>query len=195
MAIASIVEGRGEAKSLPSLLSMLLSRLEAHDIYPVDPILVHRQKVVKPGELEEAIAWAVRKRKNVGAILVLLDADDDCPAKLAPKLVERAKNSTHLPVKVVLAKREFEAWFLGCKESFRGFMGIAEDAVSEAVPEEEPDPKGLLKRNMRGTKYAASVHQADFVRKMNIDLCRESCPSFDKLIRDVQDLVGKAREV
>jgi hypothetical protein len=193
--IASIVEGHGEVKSVPSLLTLILNTLGIHDIYALDPMRVHRQEVVKPGQLEQKIKVLVATRRNVGAILVLLDADEDCPAELAPALLDRAGKNTHLPVRVVLARREFEAWFLGCTEPFRGFMGIPDNAVAPEDPEEERDAKGRLERNMHGASYSSKVDQVRFVKRMDLDACRQHCRSFDKLFRDVQALVNAIGEV
>jgi hypothetical protein len=84
---------------------------------------VKRNKVVREGELERAITQAVRDRPGVAAVIVILDADDDCPAELGGLLLNRSVTATDKPVGVVLAKREFEAWFLGAKESLRGKRG------------------------------------------------------------------------
>ncbi|MGB6064526.1 MAG: DUF4276 family protein [Desulfomonilaceae bacterium] len=187
--IVAIVEGHGDANSVPVLLSRILRFMNVDTVHPDKPIRQKRQQIVKKGELEKAIVeLAMKKRKNVGAILVLLDADKDCPATLGPALLMRAKQATHLPVAVVLAKREFEAWFLGCIESFRGFKGIPADAEAPENPE-TLGGKGQFKRFCKGIKYAPSVYQAEFARRIDVSLCRERCPSFDKLLRDVEALV------
>lgn len=110
MAVLPIVEGHAETESVPVLLRRL-------GIPCVRPFRVKRNKIVKPGELESAITFATMDRTGVTAVLVLLDADDDCPAALAPALLERARAVSPLPVSVVFAVREFEAWFLGGLES------------------------------------------------------------------------------
>ena len=53
------------------------------------PFRIKRNKIVQKGELERAINYGIRNRENIGAILVLLDADDDCPAFLGPQLKNR----------------------------------------------------------------------------------------------------------
>ncbi len=193
--IVAIVEGHGDANSVPVLLSRILRLMNVYTVHPdSQPIRQKRQKIVKEGELEKAIELAMKKRRNVGAILILLDADDDCPALLGPGLLRRAQDATHLPVAVVLAKREFEAWFLGSLESSRGFMGIPTDAVTPDYPE-TLSGKGRLERLCQSTNYKSSVHQVEFVRLMNLSRCRDLCPSFDKLWRDVEALVNAAAPV
>ncbi len=187
--IVAIVEGYGDVKSVPVLLSRILRFMKVYTVHPdQEPIRQKRQGIVKEGKLEEAIEMAMKKRKNVGAILVLLDADKDCPAKLGPELLRRAKHATRLPVAVVLAKREFEAWFLGSMESYRGFMGIRADAAAPENPE-MVGAKGRIEGLCQGMQYTPSVHQAEFASRMDVSRCRERCPSFDKLLRDVEALV------
>jgi len=118
---------------------------------------------------------------------VLLDADRDCPAGLGPDLLTRARNATGLPVSVVLAKMEFEAWLFGSLESCRGFMGVPDDAVAPENP--EAMGKGRLQGICKPANYKSTVHQVEFVRGMDIDACRSRCPSFDKLCRDLEALV------
>jgi hypothetical protein len=192
-AIVTIVEGHGEVAAVEALLAKIIAVWDEPAVHVVRPLRKHRDEVVQPEKLEQAIQLAIRLKKNAAAILVLLDADDACPAKLGPELHERARKVTHLPVAVVLAKREFEAWFLGCKESFRGFMGIPDDAAAPEDPE-GLDAKSRLRRNMGGAKYNPRLHQVRFVRKMGFDLCRERCPSFDKLLRDVEYLVSEMKK-
>ena len=105
-----------------------------------------------------------------------------------PELLSRARNATGLHVSVVLAKMEFESWFLACLESFRGFMGVPEDAVALENP--EALGKGRLEGICKPVNYKSTVHQVEFVRCMDIAACRERCPSFDKLCRDLEALVN-----
>jgi hypothetical protein len=190
VAILAIVEGQSEEASVPELLRRILhERLGSFNVQVAKPFRVKRNRIVKPGELERAIKQGVRTRADIAAVLVILDADDDCPAELAPQLLRRVAGETHLPASVVLAKREFEAWFLGCLESFRGFQSIPQDAVSPDHPETD-DAKGALKKLTGQDRYNTAVDQVRFVQEMNFDLCRERCPSFDKLLRDIECLAS-----
>jgi hypothetical protein len=188
--ILTIVEGQSEEKSVPVLLRRILhERLKVFDIEVPRPLRAPRQLVAKEGELEKKVKHGVRDRDNVAAVLVILDADHDCPAELGPGLLRRAQSQTSLPVAVVLAKRELEAWFLGCLDAYRGFHGVPDDAVFRGNPEED-DAKGALKKLTRPHRYDTVVDQVRFVDKMDMDRCRERCPSFHKLLRDVECLVA-----
>jgi hypothetical protein len=68
--------------------------------------------------------------------LVLLDADDDCPAELGPKIQDRARQVVpHRSVSVVLANREYEAWFLAAAGSLHGQRGFAFECPPGFEPE------------------------------------------------------------
>jgi hypothetical protein len=188
-AILAIVEGKSEEKSVPVLLRRVLhERMQVFDVQVPRPFRVGRGKVVKTGELERAVKQGLRTRSNVAGVLVIMDADEDCPAELAPQLLSRARNQTHLPVSVVLAKREFEAWFMGCLEAYRGFQTIPTDAVAPKNAEDD-DAKGALQKITRLDKYRTATDQVKFVERLDFDLCSKRCPSFAKLLRDVEELV------
>ena len=185
MNILPIVEGQSEVESVPILIRRLLDMRELCSIGVCKPFRVKRNQVVKDERLEAAIQVAIRNRIDVGAILVLLDADDDCPKELGPNLLSRSKKITDLPVSVTIAKRELECWFLGAKESLRGHRGIKEDAESPQNPE-EIDGKGGLKRNMiHGSKYLEVDDQPAFAQRFDLTLASQKCPSLERFIREI----------
>jgi hypothetical protein len=97
-------------------------------------------------------------------------------------------------VSVVIARREYEAWFLADAESLRGFRGVRPDLDAPDSPESIADAKKWLIRNMtRGQPYSPTKHQASFSDRIRIDVVRRRSPSFDKLCRDVQRLVETIR--
>ena len=190
LAIAAIVEGHAEVESVPLLLRRIIAQLGVSDIQVARPFRVKRNRVVKQGELERAISQTIRDRAEVGGIMVLIDSDDDCPAKLGLQLLERAKKTTHIPVSVVLAHREFECWLLGSKESLRGVNGIVKTATAPANPENIRGAKEDLTRNMtRGRRYLAVDDQVTFTEQFDLYIARQRCPSFDKCFREVERLL------
>ena len=137
-AIASIVEGHGVVESVP-LLVRRVARIVAPDIplHVPRPIRVRRDEIVKTQELERAIELAARQAGLGGAIFVLLDADDDCPAELAPTLLARATQARKdFVIGLALAKFEYEAWFLAAAESLRGHRNLALDLSCPPNPED-----------------------------------------------------------
>ncbi|WP_329557813.1 hypothetical protein [Streptomyces sp. NBC_00696] len=112
--IASVVEGEGEISALPVLLRRLMYEAEIWDADIQPPFLVDRGRLVRPGGLEAAVEAQARRvpADHPGGILVVIDADDDCPASLGPSLLARAEATrSDRRTAVVLANREFEAWF------------------------------------------------------------------------------------
>ncbi len=192
LSIVSIVEGHAETESIRVLLTRILESMQRFDVAVARPFRVKRNRVVRPGELERAVQQAVSDRADPGGVLVLLDADDDCPATLGPALLERCRGVTRLPSAVVLANKEFEGWFLGSKESLRGVRGIRQDALAPPAPEGIKGAKELLSRNMMaGRRYVAVDDQAALARRMDLEMARGRCPSFDKFLRDVDTLVSQ----
>jgi hypothetical protein len=189
--IVPIVEGHSEVEAAPVLLRRLMHERGRHEVKVARPIRVGRYKVVRAGELERAIDLARHRPEGCAAILFLLDADDDCPKELAPVLLARAQNaSAGLPIVVVLAKAEIEAWFLGSLESLRGVRGLAETASSPARPEEIRDAKAYLTSQMAGGRtYVEVDDQPALAERFNLQLARQRCPSFDKLVRAVEMLL------
>ncbi|MBM4080787.1 MAG: DUF4276 family protein, partial [Planctomycetes bacterium] len=189
-------EGQAEVESVPILLRRLLTDLGASDLLISTPFRVKRNRVVKEGELERAIKQAIRSRPDVRTVLVLLDSDDDCPARLGPELVGRCKRATHLPAAVVLAQKELECWFLGAKESFRGVRGIRRDAIAPPDAEAIRGAKQHLTRNMeKGYRYLEVDDQPAMLDEIDLGLARERCPSFARLCREIAGLVSEMKKV
>jgi hypothetical protein len=189
--LACVVKGHGDREAAPILVRRIVDRVHssvrAHILHP---IRIPRSRLVKPGELERAVQLAALHLEGWGAVLVLLDADDDCPAQLGPELLHRATQiCSHVPLSVVLAKREFEAWFLASAESLRGYQGLPPDLGPPADPEGVRDAKGWLGDRMAERKYVETLDQPSLARRFDIDLARRS-DSFDKCYREVVRLLA-----
>lgn len=140
------------------------------------------------------IATVVEGQGEVAAVLVLLDADDDCPARLGPQLLTRVKDARpDRSGSVVLANREFEAWFLAAAPLLRGLRGLAGDLALPADAERPRDCKGWLSaRRTDGRAYKPATDQAALAAAFDMQMARQHSPSFDKLWRDVERLLGEA---
>jgi hypothetical protein len=191
--VVPIVEGHSEVESVPVLLRRLLyrSQIFADQIEVDRPIRVHRYKVVKENRLERAIGLAALR--GCDAVLVLLDANGDCPAELGPELLERARQaSCDIPVWVVIAKAELESWFVGSIESLRGERGIAESAAPPAEPEGVRGAKEWLSQRMPDNQpYLEVDDQPALAEQFDLERTRERCPSFDKFVRDVEAMIDR----
>ena len=194
--IASIVEGHGECEAVPILIRRIAQALDPALVPSVHPVLrVPASRLVKQGEIERAIEFAARKNSGQGAILVLLDCDDGCPATEAPALLQRATTARpDLPVSVVLAKREFEAWFLAAAQSLRGHRGLPADLTSPPSPEAIRGAKEWLADRMPpGRGYSESSDQPALTTLFDMDAARHS-DSFDKCYREIVRLLNLLRQ-
>ena len=195
--IGCIVEGHGEVEAVPILI-----RRVAESLYPellVDtlrPIRVSRSKVIQEGELERAVEFAARKIGGQGAIFILLDSDDDCPARLGPKLLCRALQVRgDLPIAVILAKHEFEAWFLAAAESLRGQRGLKNNLQPPNNPEGIRGAKGWLRQRLEsGETYRETLDQPALTASFDLDQARHA-DSFDKCYRDIVRLLDELQKV
>jgi hypothetical protein len=112
------------------------------------------------------------------------------PAEKGPEILARAvKARPDRQVRVVLAKREFEAWFLAAARSIAGERGLVADLVPPPDPEGVGDAKGWLRRHSDpGRTYRETIDQPALVELFDLDAAR-AANSFDKLWRDVIGLL------
>jgi hypothetical protein len=189
--IACIVEGHGELEAVPIVVRRIAQAIDPRlAIQLGHPLRIPKSRLVKPGELERAVEIAARRVGIAGGILIILDSDDECPARLGPELLVRAKKvRSDLPIRVVLAKREFEAWFLAAAESLQGKRGLAQDLTCPSDPESIRGAKEWLTGHMvEGQRYVETLDQSALASVFDLADARRA-PSFDKFYRDVIGLL------
>ncbi len=188
--LTCIVEGDGDVEAVPIAIRRIVQEIAPGLALKIHPIRVPRTKLVKPEELERSVELAARRAGRSGAIIVILDSDDDCPAILGPELLRRARRArADLPVSVVLAEREFEAWFLASARSLRGLRGLAGDLEPPPDPEAIRGAKEWLSARMpEGRSYVETLDQSALTASMDLLQARETS-SFDKLFRDLVAIV------
>ncbi len=200
VSIACIVEGHSEVESLPILLRRIVATIDPMLLLKIPPPWrVSKSSFLKEEaqEIERSVEYAARTLYNQGAILILLDADDDCPAKLGPTILQRARSiRPEMPMAAVIANREYEAWFIAAATSLSGKKGLQEKLVPPASPESIRGAKEWLEQHMqnRQMRYSETLHQSAFTANFSIDEAK-SAPSFDKLFRDVERLIRSQLEV
>lgn len=155
-----------------------------------------KSKLLRPDELERAVELAARRIGSHGAILIVLDSDTDCPARLGPQLFQRATRvHSDLPLAVVLAKHEFEAWFLAAAESLRGQRGLAKNLQPPPDPEAIRDAKEWLSHRMEsGRAYSETLDQPALAACFDLNMARRAS-SFDKCYRDIVRLLVELRKM
>lgn len=190
-AIYPIVEGHGEVKAFPQLLRRIAFELcQRYDVEVLSPHRLPRGRMVAQDarDLHRAVDLGLLKISQVGrfgVILLLLDADDDCPAELGPELLERLRRP-NAEVSVVVAKREYEAWFLASARSLRAHRHVLDTAIAPAEPEAIRGAKQYLERHILvpGAIYRETVDQPALTARLGLEEAR-AAPSFDKLCREM----------
>ncbi|GHT87265.1 hypothetical protein AGMMS49543_22780 [Betaproteobacteria bacterium] len=184
LTVAAIVEGYGEVKALPLLLRNLAT-WKTPDIYPniLEPIRVQKDRFLnKDSEFFRHLTLAKNKCGDDGLVLILLDADDACPAKRGTEILRRASEYLqHQRVSVVLANREYEAWFIAAARSLDGKRGFSLGSADIVDAEKPRDAKGWIEKHMGGKSYDPVLDQPAFSAMMDLQQAFDRSRSFRKL--------------
>lgn len=187
MRVGLLVEGHGEVAAAPVLLRRMLTDPALLPLEIPPPLRVPKGKMMKQDELQRAVELMCRKTDPDGALLLLLDADTDCPAELGPRLLSWARDArSDREISVVVAKHEFEAWFVASAHSLRGQRGLPGDLDPPVDPEALRSPKRWLAERMPHG-YSETLDQPALAAVFDIAVARR-VPSFDKLVRDLHRL-------
>lgn len=190
--IVAIVEGPGEVDAIPILIRRIAAAaLPSAAPHVPRPIRVKRDRFLKEHELERYVDLAARQSGPDGGVLIVLDADDDCPPELAATILRRATRArSDRPIKVVLARREYEAWFLAAATSIAGRRGLPGDITAPNEAESIRDAKGWLTSRMPpGRAYKETRDQPALTSLFDLATARRGAPSFDKMWRTVTQLL------
>ena len=195
MNIQPIVEGHGDVVAFPILLRRLLAESGRSTVGVGRPIRRRRHELVREFDVRKAVRLALSK-PNCCAILILFDGDSDCPAELGPEVRAWALESAgNIPCEVVIAHREYEAWFLAAIESIRGCRGILSDAKSHPSPEEPRGAKEQLEARMRaGTSYIETTDQPALSALFSMSDAYRKSRSFRKLTRSLGTLLSRLQQ-
>jgi hypothetical protein len=153
MKIKPIVESAGDVTAVPELLRRLQFDygIGGHEVQIARPIKWKRSCFNSEPHVKRAVQLAKAESDCIG-ILIIFDSDDDCPKNHAGRVLEWSRlEAGNTPCEVVMAHREYEAWFLATVESLRGCRGIRLDAISEPAPEGVRGAKERLETKMRRT--------------------------------------------
>lgn len=197
ISVAPIVEGHGEVAAAPLLLRRIWTEVVGGEYMEVlRPIRDKRNKLAanKDNALCNAINLAARKLDELpavapqpGLILVLLDADRDLPCQLAPELSRTAHDCrSDRDISCVIANVEYETWFVAAADSLDDYLNVPADDPSVRRPEAGRCGKKWIERHFRGVRYSPTVDQPRMTARMDLGLCRQRSPSFDKLCRELQ---------
>lgn len=193
--LVPIVEGDGEMEAVPLLVRKVLEgRCGRLDVAVAKPKNAHsKDKLVR--DLERYVRYAAMTPGCEG-ILVLLDVHDDCAKGLAPDLAQRSRElNLRVPVAIVCAVREYEAWFLASLETLRGKSikgkpGLLDSAEYTQPVEQLSGVKEWLTKHMPpGRAYKETTDQAPLTEHIDFTLAFDRSRSFRRLCHAVVQLV------
>lgn len=191
--IVAIVEGPGDKKAVPGLVRKILWECHCFEI-PVSQAIPTGGKPFLLKRFERFLRYAV---DNGGtAVLVLLDADKECPRANAVGLARRATEmNLNVPVAIVYAKQEYETWFICSLAPDRGdrireWLELPADVTAPECPETIRDAKGWLRARMRRHRsYRETVDQEPLTHRLELDLVQTRSRSFRRLWHAVAELI------
>ena len=184
--LALIVEGHGEVQALP----VLLRRLLPHPMTLLSPpFRMKRGQMRDVKRLQAAVGFAVGRTSKDDAVLIVLDADDDCAVRLGDEVLGHARAAGHdRRVAVVVATREYEAWLVAGASGLAGKRGLPPDLAPPKEPDKLKNPKAWLSERMpRG--YRETLDQPAFSQTMDLGAAAKS-RSFRKLMKEVARLAN-----
>ncbi len=191
MKLGAIVEGHGEEDAIPILVRRLAAWLDpALNVEVLPPHRVPRGKLDKEDEVRRAVEALARKTGPGAPILIVMDADDAAACVVGPRVLQWARAARcDREIGVVVAVREFEAWFLAAARSLSGLRGLPAGLGPVPDAEGHHNPKAWLDTKMLNG-YSESLDQPALTAAMNLEEAR-CADSFDKLVRDLGRLIGR----
>ena len=192
--IVPVVGGDGDVAALPGLLARIL--LENNN-RPDVLVAQGKSGVVKANgrpnlvnKLDKFLQHAQNK-PDCDAILVLLDADNDCPVDLGQQLSQRSEQiGTKCPVRIVCARRSYESWFLASLDTVKGKSVIPDTAALSGDAEAVPNPKQWITALLpQGQAYKETTHQAAISSFIDLDLAHKNSRSFRRLCHALEQLL------
>jgi hypothetical protein len=194
--VASIVEGDGEVAALPVLLRRLGDwRSPGMHVDVSVPIRVRRNRFLnRADEFSRMLQLAAARCGDEGWILILLDADDACPVELASEIGVRATQIVpHRRISVVIANREYEAWFLAATASLEGYRGFSCNDPAEE-PDSVRDAKGWIRDRMASRASREVSDQPRFSAMIDLEEAFERSRSFRRLCEEWSRQMDEDRE-
>ena len=207
--IAPIVEGHTEASCVERLLQRIWTQLLVgpERLQVLLPSRGHRDALIHPTgtNLAEKVEEAFEKLNlhlrqdpsGRGLLLLLLDAEGDCPAELAPRLLATGRQTRgDADIACVLPKRMLENWILAGASTLAGINDLPSSLPARDQFEECRGATWLeeqLRSRNRARKYKKRTDAERFVRALNLQECRANSPSFDKLCRELEQRLQPPR--
>lgn len=210
------VEGEGDRLAVPAIVKRLLSEMDAWDCLFLDPspFVVGEVNRLFRKDCRNWLRWlsAAAKRRDIGAILLVLDGDARkvegepfCAATAARKLAQtstQARGGELFTVATVFACREFESWLIAGVESLAGKPlkdGRAGVKAGTQPPEQDlesspRDAKGWLSKAME-SGYSEVKDQLLLTEMVDLSLIHQRpMRSFTRLLSALSTIVTAIRD-
>lgn len=191
--IVPIVEGDGELDAVPVILRRILyENFQVFDWEIGRPKKAHSLPAFRQ-KLSNFIQYA-QMEPAATHILIVIDLDDGCPKEEVRRLTEEIRQTNpKIPVLVVLAHREYEAWFLASMSSLAGKDNLPQNAFFEGDVEGIRGVKEWLTRQMPpGKTYKETTHQPAWSATMDIGAATlERSRSFRRLVHAVEEILTR----
>jgi hypothetical protein len=180
-----VVEGHGDGQAALNLVVRLWQDLGLPTMHWADPIRgknLHQERGVQKA------CQLVRTKPDVAGLLMLRDEDDACPKDAAPEAARWVSGMRlPFPAAVILAHREYEAFFLPCVSLMAGRKlrgpgnlerpGLVAGVVFDGNPESVRGVKEWLSHRMPpGHSYKPTVDQLPLTRMIDFPTLRTSSP-------------------
>lgn len=187
-----LVEGHGEEAAMNNLIARISSNLNFYHVNWMPAMRVpnlHQWENPRGRGGVKAGAEMMRRRSDVGALMIIRDEDDLCPKALAPQIASRLKDlDLPFPVAYVLLHPEYEVLFLPCLGNMSSF-GFKDDLTWDRDTwEARRGIKEWLSNHLpRGKSYKPTVDQLKMTQKIDLEQLRAAnVPSFGSLERAVK---------
>ncbi len=198
--VGVVCEGDGDEEAL----RVLLYRIAATENLPLVPGEVlparGRGNLTTPGGIEKYFRLVATGHV---AVLIVLDADRDCPVQLARGLARRIRAlRPSIAVGITAANAAFEAWFLAdlssiAGQTVKGRILIPDLGEPPADPDGVHNPKArLIALTAAATTYKETSDQPSLASMIDPDVVAERSRSFRRLVgalRGLADAVATGR--
>jgi len=196
--IIPIVEGHGEVHAVPELIRRVLINLDEYQIQVTRPKRLKRCRI--DDDLPRMLDYAA-KDPRCAAIVVMVDADEECAQELAQKISKIARiRNISLPVATVCPNAEYETWLIASIDSIKGRPIGQRGATIElgaTCPEDvetiSDAKKWLSDRMPKHFTYKPGQDQIALTTMMDLSLASERSRSFRRLRHAVEEVVAGIR--
>lgn len=168
-----IVEGQGDERAIPVLIRNLLNnRFEHYEFEVLHPYRMPKGKMKQPSEWPPVSTLVFNRLKermsaptDKGLVLVMCDADDDCPVELKATIQQNVVvPADKIELHFVAPSREYETWFLSAVQCFTGHQDCVDPIPDVNNLNQIRDAKGYFEQHILKPNrfYSETVDQAKF---------------------------------